>query len=110
MKAVREPHVSCYIAPAFGRGGESCTHRSQLMRLPSCSCSIPAIPPARVELATIRVKPDTSANCVTGASLVGAVGVEPTSVSLRGRCITVLPNAQFFIAQPKVEVRGSPRG
>ena len=56
MKAVRKPHVTRYITPALvGRGGESCTHRSQLMRLLSRSCSIPAIPPARVELATIRV-------------------------------------------------------
>ncbi len=51
MKAVRKPHVARYITPAFGRGGESCTHRSQIMRLPSRSCSIPAIPLARLELA-----------------------------------------------------------
>lgn len=29
MKAVRKPHVARYITPAFGCGGESCTHRSR---------------------------------------------------------------------------------
>lgn len=88
MKAVREPHVARYITPAFvGRGGESCTHRSRSVpegiaayetAEPKSALS-PLYPRRESNSQDSSFKPDTSANCITGASLVGAVGVEPTS-------------------------------
>ena len=88
MKAVREPHVSRYITPAFGRGGESCTHRSQLMRLPSRRVLYPRYTPGETRT---RNNPGLSRTRLPIASqghLVGCIGIEPMHFRLRGGCST----------------------
>ena len=75
MKAVREPHVSRYITPAFGRGGESCTHRCEALPQGTAayetaepkSALSPLYPRRDSNSQDSSFKPDTSANCVTGA-------------------------------------------
>jgi hypothetical protein len=82
MKAVREPHVACYITPALGRGGESCTHCSR-----SIPAGITAYETADMRLPSRRVRyplPIVSQRHL----LVGCIGFEPMHFRLRGGCST----------------------
>jgi hypothetical protein len=96
MKAVREPHVACYITPAFvGRGGESCTHRSR-----SVPEGIAAYETAKPLLLYPRYTPGESRTrnnpglsrtrlpIASQGHLVGCIGFEPMHFRLRGGCST----------------------